>query len=52
MNKEKIIYTCLEHIEMALDDFVNEVEVAPAMEKCEDKNCDYCNNKSAYKLSK
>jgi CxxH/CxxC protein (TIGR04129 family) len=52
MNKENIIYTCLEHIEMALDDFVNELEVAPAMEKCDDRNCDYCNNKSAYKLSK
>ncbi len=52
MNKDKIIYTCNEHIEIALDDFVNEVEEAPAMEKCEDKNCDYCSNKSTYKLSK
>jgi CxxH/CxxC protein (TIGR04129 family) len=52
MNMEKIIYTCLEHIEIALDDFVNEVEVAPAMEKCDDKNCDYCSSIAIYKLSK
>lgn len=52
MNKDKVIYTCLEHIEMALDDYVNEIEVAPAMEKCEDKSCDYCKNNAAYKLSK
>ncbi len=51
MKNEKVIYCCLEHVEIALDDFVNEVEIAPAMEKCEDKNCDYCKNKATYKLS-
>ena len=51
MDKDKIIYTCIEHIDMALDDYVNEAEVAPVMEKCEDKTCDYCSNKSSYKLS-
>ena len=52
MNKDITIYTCVEHIEMALDDYVNEAELAPAMEKCEDMVCNYCSNKSAYKLSK
>lgn len=51
MINEKVIYCCLEHVEMALDDFVNEVELAPAMEKCEDKDCDYCESKATYKLS-
>lgn len=50
---DKIIYTCIEHVDMALDDFVNEEEQAPSMEKCdENRPCNYCNNTSTYKLSK
>lgn len=52
MDKDRIIYTCIEHIDMALDDYVNEEEISPTMEKCEDKICNYCTNKSAYMLSK
>lgn len=52
MVEDKIIYACIEHVEIALDDYVNEIEDAPNMQKCEDKTCSYCNNSSAYKLSK
>lgn len=52
MNKEKVIYSCDEHMEMAIDDFVNNVELAPTIEKCEDKKCDYCANNSAIKIAK
>ncbi len=52
MSEDRIIYTCIEHAEMALDDYINEEETAPLMEKCEDEICTYCTNKSAYKLSK
>ena len=50
MVDEKIIYSCLEHIEVALDDFVNETEDAPDMQKCDDKTCSYCTNNASYKL--
>lgn len=51
MVKDKIIYACTQHIEIALDDYVNEKEDAPNMQKCEDKTCNYCNNCAIYKLS-
>ncbi len=51
MDENKIIYACIEHIEMALDDFINEKENAPNMQKCEDKICSYCSDKAIYKLT-
>ena len=50
-NEFKIIYACMEHIEMALDDFINYNEDAPNMEKCEGKKCCYCENDAVYKIS-
>jgi CxxH/CxxC protein (TIGR04129 family) len=53
MDEKKIIFACEEHIEIALDDFVNLEEKAPQMIKLselENKKCNYCNNKSEYEL--
>jgi len=53
MLDNKILYACKEHIEVALDDFINEEEKAPIMlEMSEDTNeaCNYCEQKAKYKV--
>ncbi len=54
MKQEKIILACLEHAEMALDDYVNFEEVAPQIIKMQDENekCNYCDKKADYKVMK
>ena len=53
MIKDNIIYACIEHIEMAIDDYINEKndERAPSMEKCSEGTCSYCNKPADYKIS-
>ncbi len=48
--KYKEIYACKEHIEMALDDFVDENEVYPVLDKVEDMQCSYCDAKALYRV--
>ena len=48
----KTMYSCLEDYEMVIDDFIIENETFPVIEKDEDHICDYCKNKSAYRLRK
>ncbi len=53
MNENKIIYACKEHIDIALDDYVNEEEKAPQMKIVADLGnlkCSYCENKAEYEL--
>ncbi len=53
MIEDKIIFACKEHIEAALDDFVNFEEKAPHMVAIEDENnviCRYCEKEANYKL--
>lgn len=50
--EDKIIYACKEHVEMAIDDFVNEIEAAPQIAAICNENCMYCNEKAEYKISK
>jgi len=53
MDENKIIFACEEHIETALDDFVNFEEKAPQMIKLsenENIKCSYCKNEAEYKL--
>ena len=53
MNENKIIYACREHIDIALDDYVNEEEKAPQMKivaDIESFKCSYCENKAEYEL--
>lgn len=43
-----IKYVCEEHIDDIMDDLINEYETFPIIEKCEDKQCEYCSKKSQY----
>ncbi len=49
MDKE-IIYACKLHIEMAIDDFVNEKESAPQVVKVQNEKCSYCNEEAEYEI--
>ena len=48
-----MIYSCLEHVELALESVVDETQLAPVMEQIpEDKQlstrCEYCGEPAAY----
>ncbi|SHE85850.1 CxxH/CxxC protein, BA_5709 family [Seinonella peptonophila] len=51
MNKK--LYTCEEHIEIALDEFVDQLTLAPEMEKITSPNekCFFCQQQARYLLS-
>jgi len=44
----KTIYACEEHVDMAIDDYVNEFEEAPEVSKEAFKQCRYCQLRAAY----
>ncbi|MFA9422135.1 MAG: CxxH/CxxC protein [Sedimentibacter sp.] len=52
MKEEKVIFACLEHAELALDDYVNFEEIAPQIIKIQDENqkCNYCEKNAEYKV--
>jgi len=53
MTENKIIFACKDHIEIALDDFVNTEEKAPQMKIVSNENsikCDYCEKESVYEI--
>ena len=50
MNKQLQIYTCREHVDIGIDDFVNSNYKAPDVELIKDKICDYCNKEAVYKI--
>lgn len=47
-----IIYACKEHVEIALDDFVNDMEEAPEITVADKEKCSYCNEKAEYEIKK
>lgn len=52
-NGNKVIYSCKEHIETALDDFINFEGKAPTMNiilPLSDIKCSYCVKKAEYEL--
>lgn len=50
---EEIIFSCNEHVDQAIDDYVNYLEVSPQLIKTsEDKKCTYCNKNAVYKIIK
>lgn len=52
-DEDKIIFACKEHVEMALDDYVNFQEKAPQIIKVMDGdhvNCSYCEMGAEYKI--
>lgn len=52
-NSEKIILACMEHVEQAIDDFVNFQEAAPQIIKeIEIQKCTYCQKNAEYKIVK
>jgi CxxH/CxxC protein (TIGR04129 family) len=51
MDKETIIYACKLHVEMAIDDFVNNAETAPQIQKVEGEKCMYCKEDAEYKVN-
>lgn len=50
---EKIIYACMEHVEQAIDDYVNFLEVPPQLIKTnEEQQCTYCPQNAEYIIMK
>jgi len=46
---ETIILACMEHIEQAIDDYVNYKEAAPQLSKTnEEQKCSYCKKNAEY----
>lgn len=51
MHNKKVIYACDEHIEIALDDFINQYEEAPETFLVDDKKCSYCDKIAKYEIN-
>lgn len=51
--KSEKIYACFEHVDLALDDYVNFQEAAPQIITFkEEEKCSYCTNKAEYIIMK
>ncbi len=50
MEKQTVIFACRQHVDIAIDDFVNEKEAAPQMSKVQDIKCSYCNEEAEYEI--
>lgn len=52
-DKREELYVCLEHIDMAIDEFLVDVEDAPNITEVEDDKhkCMFCGEDAKYKLS-
>lgn len=46
----KEIFCCIDHSDIAIDDFVNENETFPIMETTDASKCGYCSAAAAYVL--
>ncbi len=46
----KMIYSCTEDYDMAIDDFILENRTFPVIVEDQSGICEYCKNKSAYRL--
>jgi CxxH/CxxC protein (TIGR04129 family) len=50
---EEIIFACMEHVEQAIDDYVNFQEVSPQLIKIkEEQKCTYCSKNAEYIIMK
>ena len=43
-------FSCEEHIDIAIDEFLVEEERFPSMDKALDNKCDYCSDKAVYEV--
>lgn len=50
MLSKNTIYACDQHIEIALDDFVNKYEKAPEIFQVLNHKCSYCEKKATYEI--
>lgn len=50
MEKDKVLYACKTHVEMAIDDFVNKSEAAPQITKVQNEKCSYCKDEAEYEI--
>lgn len=41
-------FACKDHIDMAMDEIINETESFPIIENVKEEKCDYCNNMAEY----
>ena len=46
----RVIYSCTEDYDMAIDDFILESKTFPVIVEDQSGRCEYCKNKSAYRL--
>ncbi|MGB4587897.1 MAG: CxxH/CxxC protein [Clostridiaceae bacterium] len=46
----RMIYSCTEDYDMAIDDFILESKTFPVIVEDQSGICSYCKNKSAYRL--
>lgn len=44
------IFACNEHVNLAIDDFINKNEEAPEIITAENCICSYCNKKAIYEV--
>lgn len=45
-------FCCMEHMDIAFDDFLVDNETFPNIEEVKDGSCSYCDNKAKYILRK
>lgn len=50
IDEVKIIYACGEHVELAIDDYINYNEGAPEINCISGRMCDYCKNSAEYEV--
>ena len=50
MEKQTVIFACKAHVEMAIDDFVNEKEAAPEITNINKIKCNYCEEDAEYEI--
>lgn len=46
------IYSCENHIDIAIDDFLVKNETFPILNSSKDRKCDYCDGDAVYVLSR
>lgn len=43
-------FACDDHIDMVMDEYINDNETFPELIECETETCNYCKNKSKYEI--
>ncbi|GFZ33383.1 hypothetical protein CSC2_39090 [Clostridium zeae] len=43
--------SCEDHVDMAIDEYIDQFETFPTLENADSGSCNYCNSKAVYKIS-